>query len=193
VGHSFGGLNVRLFARRHPEAVAGLVLVDASHEDQWLRHPAEVREELARANEQLRRAAERAERGEPSSPIVTNLPPEVACRPAWHRTLYEESRSLEDSAAELRAGDRSLRVPLVVISAGRQPRMGRTRQVREELRRLWGELQSELCRLSPQGTHVVAAESGHYVHRAQPELVVGVIEDMVRALRGRVLIERPRS
>ncbi|HEX4825144.1 MAG TPA: alpha/beta hydrolase [Candidatus Polarisedimenticolaceae bacterium] len=33
VGHSFGGLNMRLFASRHPESVAGLVLVDATPED----------------------------------------------------------------------------------------------------------------------------------------------------------------
>ncbi len=34
VGHSFGGLNVRLFASQFPDEVAGIVLVDASHEDQ---------------------------------------------------------------------------------------------------------------------------------------------------------------
>ena len=33
VGHSFGGLNVRLYAARHPDEVAGLVLVDATPED----------------------------------------------------------------------------------------------------------------------------------------------------------------
>jgi pimeloyl-ACP methyl ester carboxylesterase len=33
VGHSFGGLNVRLYAARHPELVAGIVLVDATPED----------------------------------------------------------------------------------------------------------------------------------------------------------------
>ena len=33
VGHSFGSLNVRLFASRYPERVAGLVLVDPTHED----------------------------------------------------------------------------------------------------------------------------------------------------------------
>jgi pimeloyl-ACP methyl ester carboxylesterase len=33
VGHSFGGLNVRLFASRHPDEVAGLVLVDGTPED----------------------------------------------------------------------------------------------------------------------------------------------------------------
>lgn len=34
VGASFGGFIVRLFAAAHPAAVAGMVLVDASHEDQ---------------------------------------------------------------------------------------------------------------------------------------------------------------
>jgi pimeloyl-ACP methyl ester carboxylesterase len=34
VGHSLGGLLVRLYAASHPKAVAGLVLVDAPHEQQ---------------------------------------------------------------------------------------------------------------------------------------------------------------
>ena len=34
VGASSGGFNVRVFASDHPNRVAGLVLVDASHEDQ---------------------------------------------------------------------------------------------------------------------------------------------------------------
>lgn len=37
VGHSIGGLTVRLYAARHPESVRGLVLVDASHETQSAR------------------------------------------------------------------------------------------------------------------------------------------------------------
>ena len=34
VGHSFGGLNVRLYASIYPEEVAGLILLDSCHEDQ---------------------------------------------------------------------------------------------------------------------------------------------------------------
>ncbi|MGX7594511.1 alpha/beta fold hydrolase [Planococcus plakortidis] len=34
VGHSFGGLNIRLYASLYPEEVAGVLLLDACHEDQ---------------------------------------------------------------------------------------------------------------------------------------------------------------
>ena len=39
VGHSLGGLNVRLYAHEHPDQVAGLILVDPAHEEQLLRSP----------------------------------------------------------------------------------------------------------------------------------------------------------
>ncbi|QHJ69600.1 alpha/beta fold hydrolase [Planococcus halotolerans] len=34
VGHSFGGVNVRLFAHLYPEEIAGVILLDSCHEDQ---------------------------------------------------------------------------------------------------------------------------------------------------------------
>lgn len=34
VGHSFGGVNVRLYASTYPEEVAGIILLDSCHEDQ---------------------------------------------------------------------------------------------------------------------------------------------------------------
>ncbi|PFM75247.1 alpha/beta hydrolase [Bacillus sp. AFS077874] len=34
VGHSFGGINVRLYASSYPEEVVGVILLDPSHEDQ---------------------------------------------------------------------------------------------------------------------------------------------------------------
>ena len=37
VGHSFGGYSVRLFATHYANETAGLVLVDAAHEDQFSR------------------------------------------------------------------------------------------------------------------------------------------------------------
>src|SRR5260370_13173632 len=42
LGHSSGGLHVRLFSSTYPEDVAGMVLVDAAHEDASRRMPAEA-------------------------------------------------------------------------------------------------------------------------------------------------------
>jgi pimeloyl-ACP methyl ester carboxylesterase len=39
-GHSYGGLYVRVYAATYPEAVKGMVLIDAAHPDQWERNPA---------------------------------------------------------------------------------------------------------------------------------------------------------
>lgn len=39
VGHSLGGLNVRLFASQYPSEVVGIVLVDAVHEETYSRLP----------------------------------------------------------------------------------------------------------------------------------------------------------
>ena len=36
-GHSFGAFNMRVFSARYPQMVAGLVLIDASHEAQFER------------------------------------------------------------------------------------------------------------------------------------------------------------
>lgn len=52
VGHSFGGLNARLYAIRYPQEVSGLVLVEPSHEDQYMKiaelKPASEREQYLR-------------------------------------------------------------------------------------------------------------------------------------------------
>jgi pimeloyl-ACP methyl ester carboxylesterase len=42
VGHSFGGLLVRQYAAQYPAEVAGMVLVDAMHPDQYNRFPREL-------------------------------------------------------------------------------------------------------------------------------------------------------
>jgi pimeloyl-ACP methyl ester carboxylesterase len=49
LAHSFGGFIARAFAA-HPNKVAGIVLVDAAHEDEWGdRHPDAHRRGLALA------------------------------------------------------------------------------------------------------------------------------------------------
>src|SRR5215472_10435673 len=55
VGHSFGGFNVRVYNGQYPAEVAGMVLVDASHEDQLQRMPPGFQEFMKKSNESLKR------------------------------------------------------------------------------------------------------------------------------------------
>lgn len=57
VGHSFGGLNTRLYASHFPEEVAGLVLIDSIHEDQCEPNPALTLEDQEKYVAQLRDAS----------------------------------------------------------------------------------------------------------------------------------------
>jgi len=57
VGHSFGGLIARIFQQRHPELVAGLVLVDPVVRDEWREPTAQRRAMLGRGVMLSRRGA----------------------------------------------------------------------------------------------------------------------------------------
>jgi pimeloyl-ACP methyl ester carboxylesterase len=65
-------------------------------------------------------------------------------------------------------------VPLVIVSSGTQS--GETIARHEQL-----------ARLSPQGRHIVAAKSGHWIQFDHPELVVQTIREIVDRAR------RPRA
>ena len=91
VGHSFGGLNVRLYAARNPDQVSGLVLVDATPED----YPA--------IEDSLRTPAEREK-------LRT-------ARAAAPRAFVDELDAIDDSAAEVRAAPVPKGIPVVLLSA----------------------------------------------------------------------------
>jgi pimeloyl-ACP methyl ester carboxylesterase len=167
VGHSLGGLFVRLYAATYPEEVAGLVLVDASHEDQFARLQALLTPEQWATFERL--ALARLE-----------LPgyPEL------------EWVDFEASFDQLRrAAARPLRpLPLVVLSRGRAPEAaeapeGFPPETVAAQERLWQDLQAGLAALTPGARHVVAAESGHYVQLQQPDLVTAAVREVVEAVR----------
>ena len=56
VGHSFGGMNVRLYASEHPQEIVGMVLVDSVHEDEMDRWIAMLPPEFKRRMTEADRA-----------------------------------------------------------------------------------------------------------------------------------------
>lgn len=161
VGHSIGGLYVRAFAQQYPDEVAGVVLVDSSHPEQFDRYP-----EYATQNESYTRVAATfptlariglfrfyfATGGEID---FQDLPPRQHAELAafWSSPAYFESQLAESRAAatiyvqahELPSlGD----LPLAVVSAEVSPAS-------------WAALQADLATLSTNSTHLTIAEATH--------------------------------
>jgi pimeloyl-ACP methyl ester carboxylesterase len=156
VGHSTGGLFARLYASRYPDQVAGLVLVDASHEEQDVRRQALVSADLF--------AVEQRAISANAEGIDLNA-------------SFEQMR-VARAATPLRP------MPLVVISAGQNdPAFFPAGWPMEAEALLHDELQADLAGLVPGGRCIVAEHSGHYVQQSQPDLVVAAIRDVVQAVR----------
>jgi pimeloyl-ACP methyl ester carboxylesterase len=168
VGHSFGGLNVRLYADQYPTEVVGMVLVDARHEDGW-----------ARWRAVLPPATPDERQGLTDVRTFLEDPPDPDQDPG-----NVERIDWEASDAQVRAtgslGDR----PLVVLTAGRyDPPPDLPEDVAARLGQVNQELQHELAQLSTNSTHIIVDNSGHYIHDEQPNVVVAAIRRVVDAAR----------
>lgn len=178
VGHSFAGLNVRLFASRYPERIAGLVLVDPTHEEQFERL---TREELKRPlvparNRQF--VISNHWQIPDSLPTETRVTAQVlALMPDSISSLYSELQNLQLSAEQVRRSAQKLpNVPLTVIAHDSWSRAKSPKAKRMAM--TWLQLQRELAERMPYGQLIIARNSGHHVHLEQPEVVIGAIRDV---------------
>lgn len=182
VGHSLGGLIVQRFARRHPKRVAGLVLVDATHEDQFRR----LEEALTRSGQAHPRSivsARTAYRPHESLPEdVRRLADAFAARAQSIVVTESELRFLRKAASSAAAPAGNLPdVPLVVISHRVMRPAASARAAR--LADLWMEMQLELAARTRHSKHVIAATDDHYVHIREPETVISAVRDVVEQYR----------
>ncbi len=158
VGHSVGGLLVRHFAATYPDEVVGMVLIDATHEQYFTRLEEIVGPDLWAA-------------------LLDQFAQGVA-----HGAL--EPIDLETTVAQVQEATRTTPLspmPLIVLSHARPfaaPMPGWPVAAEDQL---WGDLQDQLVVLVPGGQHVIAADSGHDIHRERPDLVVSAIRDVVAA------------
>jgi pimeloyl-ACP methyl ester carboxylesterase len=181
--------------------VAGLLLVDSAHEDQYRRAPSEIRDLLPQFEKQGRQQFEGLKALIESGaldvamlPVPPGLPASaadtfralVATSPKHVDTLIAEQQAVPAIHAELRAaGITSLGdLPLVVLSHGEPMAMpGLSDEVNQTYEQLWQNLQAELAGLSSQGRLIVAEGSGHYIQLERPQLVIDAITEVVTAAR----------
>jgi pimeloyl-ACP methyl ester carboxylesterase len=166
VGHSLGGLVARVFAHRYPSVVAGLVLVDSAHEDQF-------------------------DVFGPTFPPPQPEEPQglTETRKFWTTGWRDPSSTTEGidlpaACAQAREVNSLGRLPIHVITAGtflNQPLLPEAR--RPQLQRMWDGLQEQFLRLSPNATHTRIMSSGHFIQREAPDRVVRAVLELLERVR----------
>jgi len=156
VGHSFGGLFIQAFARRYPRLVAGLVVVDSSHEDGEKR----MWPTVSKANR------ERALQFRRKNPEHVDI-----------------GRSLAQIRRLERLPDVPMIVLHAPIGVGTV--IGPTPQDKwtGEQEQLSLSISRELASRSRKGKLVVVRRSSHFIQLDRPEVVIAAIQRVVRSVR----------
>jgi pimeloyl-ACP methyl ester carboxylesterase len=204
VGASSGGMNVRLFAHQYSDDVAGLVLVDAAHEEQFsapivkatLDRMSKMMPLMLAVLQGLVRsglAALKPDLLPDGAGTRQKLPPTAV--PAYDALMTGSGKHLAAAAAELQYLDethaqmRAARItslgdiPLIVLRHGQEQPMMASPEVTAALEETFARLQQEMAALSSRGKLVVAEQSGHAIHLDQPALVVAAVCEVVTAVR----------
>jgi pimeloyl-ACP methyl ester carboxylesterase len=209
VGHSMGGYDVRMFAHLYPDEVAGMVLVDSGHPDQFNRLPPEYNRITQQQTSYLSmmafmarfgilRLLGNASGGQNLAPaFIRQLPAEaqepylaMMSHPAYFETTLAEFKALAKSNVQVSAlgglGDR----PLYVLTAGNSIDADALASIGlpadfdvAQLQQTWLELQAELAALSTNSTHTIVEGSPHAIQLYYPEEVIAAIRHIVEQAR----------
>ena len=170
VGQSIGGLLVRLYADAYPGDVAGVVLVDPTHESGVLgsaRYGGMVRLREKAAGRPVP-APRLSQEGAPPADADTDL-------------LAEEFQAM--FLARQRSPQLLGQKPLVVLAAGKRPSppTGVAPEQWSAIRDERDQLVKDLAGLSGNSRFVRVENSGHAIHRENPALVAQSIADVREA------------
>lgn len=177
VGHSQGGFYVRMYTHLYPAEVVGMVMVDATHPDQFERLPPETRQ----FNENFLRKLGWKEDTMPFGiPRLMgwcgNGPQElrpmlraIDCRlQPWYEHMAEY-HAWDIDVAQVRAAGTVGDIPLVVLS----------HDPGKDTNDVWSALQKDLVHLSTNSSQTIAAGSGHQIQRDRPDVVIAAIRNVV--------------
>lgn len=204
VAHSFGGFNVRVYTKEYPADVAGLVLVDTSHEDQESRMTGSLKTFMKNQTAQVEFQKKVAKaliffgvaRLTTSEEGPANLPKTflqevkyLQLQPKFVDATVSELQSFSASADEVRAAGNLGERPLVVLTAGKEEEAkdlpkGLDKKDLDEFRKIWmNDLQVQEAHLSTRGKQVIVADSTHMIPFERPERVIAAIREVCEAVK----------
>jgi pimeloyl-ACP methyl ester carboxylesterase len=150
VGHSFGGLDVRLFAATYPSEVSGVVLVDPTPTTFLDGECALV-----------------------SAALCQKL------RAGWDPSDNPESLDYVKSSAEVDRAGPLPTVPVIVLAATNHQQAAVTDpHVANQIEVLWRNAEQQLATESPHG-RLVVVPSGHDIQLLKPDAVISAIASLI--------------
>jgi pimeloyl-ACP methyl ester carboxylesterase len=167
VGHSIGGLNVRLYSSQYSQDVVGLIFIDSSHPDQDARMCTALPAEST---------------GEPADFIIARAACEATPVPVTDWWQVAEGWDLVTSAAQVRNTGPFGDLPLVVLTAEFSI-MGQADTIAGVHGECWNQLQQELAALSTQGQQILVY-ADHLGILSKPATYDAIIE-MVESLQSK--------
>ncbi len=211
VGHSYGGMNIKLYAGIYASEVVGMVFVDSSHEDQAEESRKLDTRNLSRAEWDKLREPGLTKRREciaaapagvvPGTELYKqcSFPRDVRVSDAiWavHSKIYmgqghqraqlgEEESVFGASADQVRAARRSFgNMPIMILTRSPNPRRpNESQELSDAKNRMWVGLHDDIAQLSTHGVHRIVPEAGHYIQFDQPQAVNDAILDVVKSSR----------
>jgi len=181
VGHSYGGMINRLYANHYPHEVAGIVLVDAYHEEQLKIVPLPSATILFLFRVMTYFGLFRLFINK-LFPLPQTIPALMRKRIRAEITTYQWTDMVKnifsniDDNLPLFINLPVLNKPIIVISAGIH--CGLELKFKKEI----VELQKDLVKKSTQGKHIIAQHSAHNVPFSEPEIIVKAVYDMVHSI-----------
>jgi pimeloyl-ACP methyl ester carboxylesterase len=191
VGHSSGGFNVRVYNGHYPDDVAGMVLVDASHEDQVRESPANIRKWWENSSKEFQRQMEfRALAiwfgvARFASRKQTQEFAHLDLQPKFVYAMRSESENFEESATEVRAAGTLGDKPLIVLTAGKDmadpahlPK-GISKEDLKDYDHIWiDDLQMREARLSSRGKRIMVPDSDHMIPLERPDAIASAVREV---------------
>ncbi|MBJ6119909.1 alpha/beta hydrolase [Pontibacter sp. BT310] len=157
VGHSYGAFVIRGYAALNPEKVKGLVFVDPAHE--------KMMQELKKAD---------------PAKAMKDVELQNSFMPAKFKQENELINGIFERAVLPDFGVLP-QVPAVVLTSVQERANPELFLHEPQGVAIWRKLHSEFFSQFTSGAHIVTANSGHNIHREEPQLVVSAINQVIQA------------
>ena len=182
VGHSLGGLAVRVFVHDYSSEVAGVVLIESMNPKQLSQSSTEVHSQSNTQAQPFSLQAALARFG--VARLLVKLPgiaPSLPANEEAYYPLYVRPQSFQATANESKGMPAAGAQAATVKTFGDLPLIVLTAKLNDIPS--WPKWQTELLQLSSNSQQLFAENSGHNIQADEPDVVVAAILQMVQQVR----------